>query len=358
MEKRGRGRPPKVKPEQVEDVEKSVDDAIIIEDQVVNDDADTIIANFNPLQEEVVQRDYATPSLADEGVDDIEEPTFAPPNYESILEDEQKEEQEENHNNSKEDKGGSATKGFHNAAREEVVVNPIMSEMSQKDKQKSAEAMVDMVLNAYEGLHSVAQKWVQVSDDELVQMQMNEDIDLSEEVPLADGNYLNVGTFFNNYNEQVEEALEFDSKFKQEVRPYMIRVFPKKGWGFSDEQYLMYMFGQDALLKITMLVQLKSTLSASIKMFAEARKEKYGEAPPPVQEPIIPSQNEIQKDDDDLEDDELNEVITESDENVLDEEQEVNDVMVEKLELPEASVLGQDNPPKDDRPDNVTVTEK
>ena len=118
---------------------------------------------------------------------------------------------------------------------------------------------------------------------------------MAEFVPLADGSVINVGTFFNNNNEQVIEALEFDPKFKEDVRPYMIRVFAKKGWGFSDEQYLMYMFGQDILLKSTMIFQLKSTMTASIKMFAEARIDKYGGTPPPVAEPTAPFQKKKRK---------------------------------------------------------------
>jgi hypothetical protein len=48
----------------------------------------------------------------------------------------------------------------------------------------------------------------------------------------------------------------------------MIRVFQKKGWGVSDEQFLMIAFGKDIATKGVMAFSFKKTANAMIENFA------------------------------------------------------------------------------------------
>ena len=154
-----RGRPPKSSVVEEEVIENAnvIEDAEDVAEDIAEEntsDVKEMMGNFNPLQEQVVERDYSTPELAQDGVIDIPEPIFTPPNYESIIADEQMEEFEKQQELARDNQ--DATRGFRNAAAEkEEPLNPKMGKMTSKDKQKSAEAMVDMVLNAYEGLHGL-----------------------------------------------------------------------------------------------------------------------------------------------------------------------------------------------------------
>jgi hypothetical protein len=63
--------------------------------------------------------------------------------------------------------------------------------------------------------------------------------------------------FVQGYNSQVGTAVENDPAFRKKVRPVMIRVFSKKGWGMTDEQFLLFAFGKDISIKAVTLYGMK-----------------------------------------------------------------------------------------------------
>ena len=48
----------------------------------------------------------------------------------------------------------------------------------------------------------------------------------------------------------------------------------KKGWGMSDEQYLLYMFGKDVAYKSVQVFTLRKTANGIMNTFAQLQKEK------------------------------------------------------------------------------------
>ena len=52
----------------------------------------------------------------------------------------------------------------------------------------------------------------------------------------------------------------------------MTRVFMKKGWGVTDEQYLLGAFAKDLAVKATMIYSLKKQGNEMIKQFVNASK--------------------------------------------------------------------------------------
>lgn len=258
----GRGRPRKNPIEDAQEVEmeefnnsdtdegnqpRSVGD--IMNDGTFND--------YNPFSENVVERDYATPKTASGVVEEIEEPSFIPPSYEDIIQ--ERNQQQEN------DYAENNPSPFENP-------NPAMNDLDDKEKRIACESLVDTILDGYEQAHRYAQYVVKVDEEELYQKQAEGKIDLSMQIPVSDTETMSVAEFIGQYNQQSETALKYDKEFGYKVRPAMVRVFMKRGWGMTDEQYLIYMFGKDIAVKVGIIYSLKKTINSTMATFEKATK--------------------------------------------------------------------------------------
>ena len=250
--------------------------------------------DYNPFAESVVERDYSTPEVASGVIEEIDEPQFIPPSYEDIIADQQG--GDEFNPESGEQMGGSP---FDNP-------NPALNELDSKDKKIACESLVDTVLDGYEQLHKYAQFVVKVDEDDLLQRHQQGKIDLTERIPVDEnGNEMSVSEFVAQYNQQSVEALQYDKEFGYKVRPAMVRVFMKKGWGMTDEQFLLYHFGKDLAIKVGIMFQLKKTINTTLETLEKAHKRNKQQGfvdstPPPVNNE--PDEFEMQ-DEDDYDDD-------------------------------------------------------
>jgi len=216
-------------------------------------------ADHNPFAENVVEREYSTPKVASGVVQDIDEPTFMPPTYEDVLREQEA--------------GGMPQEDFSQSPFDNP--NPALNDLDNKDKKIACESLVDTCLDAYEQLHKYAQYVVKVDEEELMQKQAQGKIDLEEIIPVTEnGDTMSVGEFIGQFNQQSAEALKYDQEFGIKVRPAMIRVFMKRGWGMTDEQYLMYMFGKDIAVKVGIMYQLKKSINSTISTLEKAHKRK------------------------------------------------------------------------------------
>tara|TARA_B100000963_G_scaffold8974_2_gene7083 strand:- start:14865 stop:15794 length:930 start_codon:yes stop_codon:yes gene_type:complete len=211
---------------------------------------------FSPLDEPMKERSYSRPESIDTG--EIEEPTFQGGlNMEDLQGGDPEMEQEEN-------------KPFDNITNEGV------NQLDNKDKKIACKQLVETSLEVYKMLHQVGQRFAKKDEQEIMQAVQNGDIDAEMEIPIDEkGTTTNPIEFFQNYNEQVEEALSYDEEFGEKVRPAMERVFEKRGWGMNDEQYLMYMFGKDIAMKGMMVVTLKKQANMIFNTFVELKQQKF-----------------------------------------------------------------------------------
>ena len=201
--------------------------------------------DFNPFAQNVVEREYATPKVAQGIVEDLEEPTF---------------EQKNPFDERREQENQPPPHPFEDG-------NPALHDLDFQDKKIACESLVDTCLDTYEQLHSIAQNFVQVDEAELMQKQIDGEIDLAMDIPVDEqGNTMSVMDFVQQYNEQSKEALQYDKEFGYKVRPAMLRVFMKKGWGMTDEQFLMYAFGKDLLTKTAIVFSLKKTMNNTFEL--------------------------------------------------------------------------------------------
>jgi hypothetical protein len=137
-------------------------------------------------------------------------------------------------------------------------------------------------LDAYEQAHRYAQYVVKVDEETLMQKQAQGKLDLSMQIPVSEtGDTMSVAEFVAQYNEQSANALKYDKDFGYKVRPAMIRVFMKRGWGMTDEQFLMYMFGKDIAVKVGIMYQLRKTINGTLDTLEKAyrRQNPQSQAP-------------------------------------------------------------------------------
>ena len=276
-----RGRPPKIKEVDINENDIEIEEQLVeeenteptneqmaettpVEEKIVKSSDSDLVgkgthSDYNPFSESVVERDYSTPQLASGVVDDISEPQFIPPSYEDIV----------NENNNE----GLETEEMEDTGNPFDNPNPALNDLDNKDKKIACQSLVDTFLDGYEQLHKYAQYVVKVDEDELLARHQAGKIDLNETIPVDEkGNEMSVSEFVGQYNEQSVEALQYDKEFGFKVRPAMVRVLMKKGWGMSDEQFLMYHFGKDIAIKVGIMFQLKKTINTTLETLEKQHK--------------------------------------------------------------------------------------
>ena len=283
-----RGRPRKSDTSQNDNDYQFPSEELLDENEINSNPSDSGIvgdgtfSDYNPFADAVVERDYATPKTASGVTEEIEEPSFVPPSYEDIV----------SERNQAEDLASQQDSPFSNP-------NPAMNELDEREKRIACESLVDTCLDAYEQAHRFAQHIIKVDEEDLLQRQAEGKIDLSTQIPVAEnGDTMSIGEFIGQYNEQSANALKYDKEFGVKVRPAMIRVFIKRGWGMTDEQFLLYMFGKDIAIKLGMMYSLNKTIKSTLTTFEKAHartKSSYTQSSPVYDNtPPPPSQSRQQ----------------------------------------------------------------
>lgn len=191
-----------------------------------------IIDDFNPLQENVQQREYTKPKVQG-GMDasPIEEPIFTPPSFEEL--DAQFSQQKE--------------KPISN---EPDSANPYINNLDTKDQKNASKALVEAVLDGYTQLGKFGSKGVQIKIELIQQLMREGKIDSNLTVPV-NGRNIPVIEYVTAYNAELSEVFNVDDEFKDKVRPVMLRIFMERNIGMTDMQLLMYYFGTDIVTKIS-----------------------------------------------------------------------------------------------------------
>jgi len=148
-------------------------------------------------------------------------------------------------------------------------VNPSMNSLPDADKKLGAEHMAKLIIDGYEQLHTFANKGLQVPERKIRKLVAEGEIDLSVEIPYDYGKTITAGEFFQEFNEQNKDTLTVTKEFKKEVTPVLTRVLQKRGAGVTDEQYLIYLFGKDILVKGVIFSQIRGTMNDMINVMKE-----------------------------------------------------------------------------------------
>jgi hypothetical protein len=296
-QKRRRGRPSKSATQQPINQEIMAENIPSIESQIEDSQFDFFnpidqseeTSFFNPLQESVQQRDYSAPQIAQGNIPDLEEPQFMQKGFEQIK-------AEQNGGmGSAPSGGGSSSSGASAPQMSNDPMNnpnPAFNELEDKEKKKASEQMVDAVLDTYDTLKGLSAKLGQMDEKKVRKMIEEGKIEKNRRITIDEyGNTMGLIEFVQNYNAQVAQAVEPDPSFRKSVRPAMTRVFMKKGWGMTDEQYLLFAFGKDLTISAVTLIGMKKGIKDILNNLQEEQLAKGNPVAPQRPTPPPPAQS-------------------------------------------------------------------
>lgn len=246
-------------------------------------------SDYSPLDAPVKQRGYTKHKVpTDQQFTILEEPSFDPPSFDELEEEEAA------------DQGATNPKGNNaNFGNEKRVFNEEFSELDEKEKKMGAEMMAEMTLDIYSKGCGFLRKFPEISDKKLDKLIAEGEIDPNIMLQTESGN-LPVREFAHEYNDSIKDAFAVTDEFKDQVRPPLIRVFKKRGVGMTDEQLLMYYFGQDIAVKGFQAFALRKTANSildSLKVNTELLKRQNTPQPQPTPPPVQPQPTQERKED-------------------------------------------------------------
>lgn len=251
-----RGRPPKKRVEETEEkvVETTQEDISKEKEEVSQEDttmdeikefmqpSEDKEPTFNPLMDDVVEREYSSPKIAEGVVEDLDEPIFQQETYSDLTD---------------------AEEEFDDPLQDP---NPALHDLSDKDKRKSSEYLADATLGAYAMLLKLGSNFVQVSDADLVKKADKYNVDLNDTISVDGVHQMSISEFMQYYNQEIDRAMAYDPAFGKEAKPLLMEIFAKKGWGLTPEQKLLLLFGSDIASKVIVASQLSRQIDKAFEM--------------------------------------------------------------------------------------------
>lgn len=260
---------------------------------------------FNPLSESTIERDYSTPPIQDGYVADLEEPSFHQKTFNEIKSD-------RGESIGQNQQGGSPQgQSFQPQPQQDPMMNPnpALNELDDRERRIASEQMVDAVLDTYDTLSTMSGNLARMDEQKVREMISSGKIDSNRRIPVDEhGNTVSVMEFVQGYNAQVGTAVENDPAFRKKVRPAMVRVFSKRGWGMTDEQFLLFAFGKDISIKAVTLYGMKKGVNDILKRLQEEAKGKTSARPTPQPPQPTPPPTYQQDDRDEIETPEVEEI--------------------------------------------------
>lgn len=227
---------------------------------------------YNPLGQNVEEKNYTKANIKVTGaIPEISEPMFAPPTLDELDLREGEEDEDEDPLFGKQD----------------------LNDLPPKEKKESSAQFVELILQGYSALHAFGQKFAIINDQKLYEKQAKGEIDLRMHIPISEKQSVGVVDFVDSYNKEVVETLSVDDDFKESVRPVMERIAEKKGYGLSDEQFLLIMFGKDFIQKTAGVISLKRQLDKTLEIvFEQYRMSNTPPQPQSVKAEVVPPSQE------------------------------------------------------------------
>ena len=206
------------------------------------------VNTFNPLSDSVVERNYSSPNIAEGVVADLEEPTFHKESFQEII-------QKNNPQPTMEGSGGSNSFGSggqaFNPPPQSSMPNPLSTQdFDDKERRESAEQLAEAMIDGYEMVNKLGEKYFSISDNQFNEMVVKGEIDPTRRLTVDEmGNQVSLSDFKDNFNTQLGEIWVVDNSFKKKVRPPLIRILMKHNMGMSDEVFLGVTVAKDLAVK-------------------------------------------------------------------------------------------------------------
>jgi hypothetical protein len=154
-------------------------------------------------------------------------------------------------------------------------LNREMNDLPKKDKQVAASHVANMIMQVYDGLNTLASKGMVFNEKKLNRLQQEGEVDFSILVKkdYTSNQKITAAEFIQDFNRQNENALKVTKEFKEEVTPILERVLVKRGVGMTDEQMLIFLFGQDIAIKGGQFLQARTQMNQIIDILKEQTQE-------------------------------------------------------------------------------------
>jgi hypothetical protein len=215
-----------------------------------DDPIEDLNEEYNPLAEDVIQRDYTNNNMGEPtSFEELEEPEFTPPSFEDF----------------EEDTNTGKNQDFDN---DPEPLNPKFNDLDNKEKTMGAKMMVEMSLDLYAKGCGLLGKLPEISESKLDRFISEGEIDGNIEIPTENGN-LNIKEFAKEYNDAIKESFEVSDEFREKVREPLERIFKKRGVGLTDEQLVLYYIATDFGTKAVQAFMLKKNGNSIIKSLKE-----------------------------------------------------------------------------------------
>jgi len=226
--------------------------------------------SFDPLAEPVKERGYTQARVtADERMvtEDIPEPTFEPPDLAAMDAAAAKsaQAQELDAEEGEPEQPKAPQRPF----------NPQMNELPKADQNRATEVAVDAVLDGYGQLKRLASSLAKIPKRKYERLVKEGKINPDQRIPYKQNPrtgewvFCTIAQFRAAYDDDAKDTISLDSEFRDKVKPVMMRVFQKRGIGMTDEQYLLYLFGQDVAISGYSVLQMSKQANALMKNFQE-----------------------------------------------------------------------------------------
>lgn len=156
--------------------------------------------------------------------------------------------------------------------------NPAMNEMSKKEVKESSAQLATVIIEGYAKLKKSAGKMIEVTPKKQKKL-AEEGLRMNMLVPYnAQGEEKTVDQIFKEFNSDAAKVFETTDEFKEEIHAPLSRVLAKRNVGMTDEQLLMYMFGQDIVVTSINAIKLAretKNLASSLVDYAKSGQASY-----------------------------------------------------------------------------------
>jgi len=256
-----------------------------IENNAANEQGFT--ANFSPLDENVIQRDYTKPKVQAEYAAPIDEPVFATPSFEDLDNNFRSQLGEDDPS------GGTDSRKVWGSDAEPSTANPYVENLDKKEQKIASQAMVDALLDGYGSLKKWSNNLIKLDPKKIKKAINDGDIDGSIGIPVGQGQVVPLMDYVEMYNAETSEAISMSEEFKEKVSPVLLRVFMKRGIGMTDEQLLAYYFGMDIITTGAQIFALRSQNNALIAQLKEMSENNVRGTPNTTKEDLESPQEEV-----------------------------------------------------------------
>jgi hypothetical protein len=147
--------------------------------------------------------------------------------------------------------------------------DPNIQDLPPAEKQQAAEQLANFILQGYQKLHDWGNKKVQISERKIMKLLREGKLDLRAQVPYELDQWITVGDFIKEFNEEYGQLFIIDPEWRAAILPPLIRILQKRGMGMSDEMYVGWMLAQDIGAKVFMAVEAFNKTSSVLQFAVE-----------------------------------------------------------------------------------------